>query len=139
MVVLAIAVLLLAITPPLITAVLPGVELKASARRVAAGLRLAREEAIRSGRDIAFTLDIEARTYRVDGGFREAKLADGLALKLEAAATEMLGDHAGSVRFFPDGSSTGGRIILSHDDRGYQVGVKWLTGRIEMAPWEGDD
>jgi general secretion pathway protein H len=50
----------------------------------------------------------------------------------------MLSEHAGSVRFYPDGSSTGGRIILSRSGSGYQVGVQWLTGRIRMAPWEAD-
>lgn len=138
MVVLAIAALLLAITPPLVTSAIPGVELKASARRVAAGLRLAREEAIRSGRDSAFTLDLEERTFHVDGGYRNGKLPEGLNLKLEAAEREMLSDQAGAVRFFPDGSSTGGRIILARDGAGYQVGVQWLTGRIRMAAWEGD-
>lgn len=138
MVVLAIIALLLAIAPPLITAALPGVELKASARRVAAGLRLAREEAIRSGSDIAFTLDLEERTFAVDGKFRQGKLSEGIKLKLEAAEREMLSDHAGAVRFFPDGSSTGGRIVLSGEGTGYQVGVQWLTGRIRIAAWEGD-
>lgn len=138
LVVLAIAALLLAVTPPLITSALPGVELKASARRVVAGLRLAREEAIRSGGDIAFTLDVEERTFEVDGGFRNGKLSADLDLKLEAAETEMLNERQGAVRFFPDGSSTGGRVILAHDDRGFQVGIQWLTGRIRMAPWEGD-
>jgi len=136
LVVLVIATLLLAITPPLITAAIPGVELKASARRVASGLRLARQEAIRSGHDIAFTLDVEARTFQVDGGFRNVRLPEDLELKLEAAETEMRGDHVGAVRFFPDGSSTGGRVVLALDDRGFQVGVQWLTGRILVAPWE---
>jgi len=137
-VVLAIAALLFAVSPPLITAAMPGVELKASARRVAAGLRLAREEAIRSGSDIAFTLDLKERTFRVDGGYRDGKLPEGLKLKLEAAEREMLSDQVGAVRFFPDGSSTGGRIVLSREGVGYQVGVEWLTGRIRMAAWEGD-
>lgn len=138
MVVLAIAALLLAVTPPLISAALPGVELKSSARRVAAGLRLAREEAIRSGSDTAFTLDLEERTFGVDGGYRTGTLPRGLKLKLEAAEKEMLSQHAGVVRFFPDGSSTGGRVILSHDGVGYQVGVQWLTGRIRIASWEAE-
>lgn len=137
-VVLAIAALLLAVTPPLITSAFPGVELKASARRVAAGLRLAREEAIRSGGDIAFTLDLEARAFEVDGGFRDGKLPEGLELRLEAAETEMINEHKGAVRFFPDGSSTGGRIILAYEERGFQVGIEWLTGRIRMAAWERD-
>lgn len=136
--VLAIAALLLAVTPPLITSAIPGVELKASARRVASGLRLAREEAIRRGSDIAFMLDVEERTFEVDGEFRNGTLPDSLDLKLEAAESEMLNERQGAVRFFPDGSSTGGRVILTNDGRGFQVGVQWLTGRIRVAPWEGD-
>ncbi len=134
--VLALASLLIAIVPPLISSAFPGVELKAAARRVASGLRLAREEAIRSGRDAAFVIDVEERVFEVDGDYRRSKLPDALEVKLEAAESEMLNDHAGGVRFYPDGSSTGGRIVLAYSDRGYQIGVQWLTGRIELAPWE---
>lgn len=137
-VVLAIAALVLTITPPLFTAAVPGVELKASARRVMAGLRLARELAIRNGRDIAFTLDVEARTFEVGDESRNGRLGEDLELKLEVAETEQLGEHRGAVRFFPDGSSSGGRIILAREDRGYQVGVQWLTGRVLMASWRAE-
>jgi len=138
MVVLAIATLLLAIAPPLITSALPGVELKAAARRVTAGLRLAREEAIRSGRDATFVIDVDSRVFEVEGGYRRSNLPEDLEVKLEAAEQEMLNDHTGGVRFYPDGSSTGGRVVLARGDRGYQVGVQWLTGRIRMEPWEGE-
>jgi general secretion pathway protein H len=138
MVVLAIATLLLAIAPPLITSALPGVELKAAARRVTAGLRLAREEAIRSGRDATFVIDVDSRVFEVEGGYRRSSLPEDLNVKLEAAEQEMLNEHTGGVRFYPDGSSTGGRVILALGDRGYQVGVQWLTGRIRMEPWEGE-
>jgi general secretion pathway protein H len=137
-VVLALATALLTIVPPLITAAFPGVELKSSSRRVASGLRLAREEAIRSGRDVAFTLDLENRSFKVDGNFREVSLPEGLDLKLTAAESEMSSDHLGSVRFFPDGSSTGGRIIVARANAGWQIGVQWLTGRILLAPWEAE-
>jgi len=66
------------------------------------------------------------------------KLGEDLALKLEAAETEQLGEHRGAVRFFPDGNSTGGRIVLAQGDRGYQVGVQWLTGRVLMASWQAE-
>lgn len=134
-VVLALATILIAIVPPLITAAVPGVELKSSSRRIAAGLRLAREEAIRSGRDIAFTLDLDEHTYRIDGDFRQVNLPKGLDLKLTAAESEMLDDQVGAVRFFPDGSSTGGRIVIARDDSGWQVGIQWLTGRVLLEPW----
>ncbi len=134
--VLALASLLIAIVPPLISSAFPGVELKAAARRVASGLRLAREEAIRSGRDAAFVIDVEERVFEVDGGYRRSTLPDDLEVKLEAAESEMLNDHTGGVRFYPDGSSTGGRIVLAYSDRGYQIGVQWLTGRIQLATWK---
>ncbi|NBC49508.1 MAG: prepilin-type N-terminal cleavage/methylation domain-containing protein [Gammaproteobacteria bacterium] len=135
-VVLAIGGLLLALTPPLITAALPGVELKAAARRTAGALRQTREIAIASGQDAAWRLDIEAGRYRIPGRNRDGALPDGLELELIAARDEMESERIGGIRFYPDGTSSGGRVILKQGDRGYQVGVNWLTGRILIADWE---
>ncbi len=134
--VLAIGGLLLALTPPLVTAVMPGVELKAAARRTAAGLRLAREVAVAQGRDAAWLLDVEQNRYSLEGDPRAGTLPDGIELELVAAEEEMRDDAVGGIRFYPDGSSSGGRVILKRGERGYQVGVNWLTGRILIAEWE---
>jgi general secretion pathway protein H len=136
LVVLAIAGLLLAVAPPLISSVMPGVEIKAAARRTAGALRLAREIAIADGRDTAWVIDIETNRYRIDGDHRGGSLPAGLEVELVAAEGEMQSDSVGAIRFFPDGSSTGGRVILKRGDGGYQVGVNWLTGRILIADWE---
>jgi len=136
-VVMALAALLIGVVPPLIGAAFPGVQLKSAARSTAGGLRLAREEAIRSGHDVAFVLDVEDRRYRV-GDDSPVSLPSGLTFKLEAASSEMRDDQIGGVRFYPDGSSTGGRVVISHDGHGYQVGVTWLTGRVAIAAWDGD-
>lgn len=138
LVVLALAGFLIGVVPPLIGAAFPGVQLKAAARSTAAGLRLAREEAIRGGHAVAFLLDVEGRRYQVEGDARLVNYPAGLDLKLEGASAEMRDDQVGGVRFFPDGSSTGGRVLISRDGRGYQVGVTWLTGRIALGPWDGD-
>ena len=37
-----------------------------------------------------------------------------------------------SIRFFPDGSSTGGHISLIEGKTEYRVNVDWLTGRIAI-------
>lgn len=136
LVVLALAAAIMAITPPLISAALPGVELKAAARRTAAGLRLARVEAIRSGADAALRFHVSERRFEIDGQYRRAQLSERIEVRLEVAAAERQGDDVGGIRFFPDGSSTGGVIVLSRGERGYQVGVDWLTGRIRVEPWE---
>ena len=141
LVVLAVAALILTAVPPLVSAALPGVELKAAARWTLASLRLARETAIRSGADTVLIVDLEGRRLEIPG-YRVVSLPSRIDLKLEAASGEMLDAQRGAIRFFPDGSSTGGRLILARgagrDQRGYQVGVTWLTGRVRMAPWEAE-
>lgn len=136
LVVLAIGGLLLAVTPPLVTAVMPGVEHKSAARRTAAGLRLAREIAVARGRDAAWVLDVEQNRYSIENDPRGGRLPGGLDLELVAAEEEMLSESVGAIRFYPDGSSSGGRVILKRGETGYQVGVNWLTGRILIAEWE---
>ncbi len=134
--VLALAAAVMAIVPPMIGAALPGIELKAAARRTAAGLRLAREEAIRSGHDAAVTIDLAERALQIDGDYRSVRLPRRIKLYLEIAESEQRDEQTGSIRFFPDGSSTGGIIRLARGESGYEVGVNWLTGRIRMAAWE---
>ncbi|MBK5937924.1 type II secretion system protein GspH [Halochromatium roseum] len=137
-VVLAIGGLLLTLTPPLITAALPGVELKAGARRVAGALRQTREIAIANGTEAIWLIDTETGRYQIEGRSKQGALPDGLSIELVAARDELRDEQVGGIRFFPDGSSTGGRLILKRDKSGYQVGVNWLTGRILVAEWEAD-
>ncbi|MFP4077470.1 MAG: GspH/FimT family pseudopilin [Halochromatium sp.] len=135
-VVLAIGGLLLTLTPPLITAALPGVELKAGARRAAGALRQTREIAIAKGVEAVWLLDTENGRYRIEGQARSGALPDGIDLELVSARDELRNERLGGIRFFPDGTSTGGRLILKRGTGGYQVGVNWLTGRILVADWE---
>ncbi|NKN32657.1 GspH/FimT family pseudopilin [Marichromatium bheemlicum] len=134
LVVLAILGLVLAALPGAFTAALPGVEAKAAARRTVAALRLTRERAIREAR--AEALLVRPAAHRLEPpGAAPVQLPRRLALRLETARGELVGARAGAIRFFPDGSSSGGRIVLSAEGRGYQVGVHWLTGQVRMAPW----
>jgi general secretion pathway protein H len=137
--VLAIATLLVALVPPLISAALPGVQTKDAARRTVAALRLARETAIRNGADAILVVDVNQRRLELPG-YRSVRFPGGLVVSLEGAEREMIDDDRGAIRFFPDGSSTGGRIILARGVEGartgYEVGVTWLTGRVQVAPWE---
>lgn len=136
LVVLAVAGLMLAVVPPLVGSAMPGVELKAAARRTAGALRLTREVAIAAGRDAAWIIDVDNNRYRIEGDHRHGNLPSGIDIELVAAEDEMQSESVGGIRFFPDGSSTGGRVILKRGDGGYQVGVNWLTGRILIAQWE---
>ncbi|BCU05674.1 GspH/FimT family pseudopilin [Allochromatium tepidum] len=134
LVVMAIAAVVMTAVPTLFSAAFPGLEMKSAARRTAATLRLARESAIRRGEETAVLVDLEHHRLTL-AGYRALSLPERLSLRLEAASSELIDEQRGTIRFFPDGSSTGGRLVLAHGGHGYQIGVTWLTGRIELDSW----
>ena len=109
-----------------------GLGLQATAGELAAGLRLARSEAILSNRPVLFDLDLIGHRYRIGTGTPRRLPAD-LSLELLTISGEALNGREGAIRFIPDGSSTGGRISLADGRRRIGVGVDWLTGRVSVA------
>ena len=107
-------------------------DLKSAARQIAAGLRLARSEAVARRHETAVTLDLEARTFRVAGEGRDVALPPKVDLKLFTAQSDLLNERQGAIRFFPDGGSNGGRITVGSGERKYEVDVDWLTGRVAI-------
>ena len=107
-------------------------DLKAAARTLASGLRQAQSLAMTSRRDMALTIDLESREFTVTGDTSVHQLPRELDLKLYTAQTEVTSERRGAIRFYPDGSSTGGRITVSIAERKYLVDVDWLTGRVSI-------
>lgn len=107
-------------------------DLKAAARTLASGLRHAQSTAMATRRDATLTLDLDAREFQVTGGEGTRALPRDLELKLFTAQTEVENERRGSIRFYPDGSSTGGRITVASGERKYLVDVDWLTGRVTI-------
>jgi len=132
LVVLAIMTLLLVIAVPQIGTVLPQMELKSGAREVAAALREARSRAIASNSDVVFSLDVDQHRYSISGDKKRHSLSTNIDLLLYTAQQERTGRSSGSIHFFPDGSSTGGHVLLSKASKSYKVAVDWLTGRVEI-------
>jgi general secretion pathway protein H len=109
-----------------------GLGIQATAAELAAGLRLARSEAILTNRPVAFDLDLIGHRYRVGTGAPRRLPAD-LSIELLTISGEARDARQGDIRFNPDGSSTGGRISLIDGQRRVGVGVDWLTGRVSVA------
>jgi general secretion pathway protein H len=131
-VVLVIAGLLLALAPPLVSKAFPAVELRDAARRVAAGLRVARSRAVSRSEEAVWALDLQRRRFTVTGRDRTYSLPEKLTISLFTAQSELHGEGSGAIRFYPDGSSTGGRVTLARGERSYLVDVDWLTGRVSI-------
>jgi general secretion pathway protein H len=107
-------------------------DLKAGARTVAAGLRQAQSTAMATRRDALMTVDIEARAFVLTGEERVFRLPEKLDLQVYTAQGEVETDKRASIRFYPDGSSTGGRVTVASGERRYLVDVEWLTGRVKI-------
>lgn len=108
-------------------------DLKSSARSLASGLRQAQSTAMATRRDATLTLDLESREFAVTGSEGTRTLPKDLELKLYTAQTEATSERKGAIRFYPDGSSTGGRITVAAGERKYEVDVDWLTGRVSIG------
>jgi general secretion pathway protein H len=133
---LTIAALLTAAAAPAIDRALDRARTNNGTRELVAALKTARHEARASGVDALFALDVATHTYRVAGGGNRTLAApDGATLTLLTAESERLTPTAGAIRFFPDGSSTGGTITLRHRSREQRVEIDWLTGHVRaVAP-----
>jgi general secretion pathway protein H len=107
------------------------VRLSVTARAIAATLQMARAQAISSSNETVFRIDTKARQFGV-GRVMHA-LPQDMAVAITIADTERVQD-SGGVRFYPDGQSSGGEIVLSLDGRKSRIGVNWLTGEPRLSP-----
>lgn len=133
LVVLAIMALVFALVPPLLAGSQARAELAAATREIAAALRETRGLAIREGRSEAFIVDGAAGTFRPGAAARSRPVPAGLRLSLLTAGGERSDSGTGAIRFFGDGSSTGGGVRVLQGERRSDVLVDWLTGRVSPA------
>ena len=108
-----------------------GAEARQSARNMVAALRYTRTQAILKKSEQVFTVDLEERAYEAPGRKR-VELPEGVELQLTTAASEVVDENIGAIRFFPDGGSTGGRVDLNVNGREYIVNIAWLTGEASL-------
>ncbi len=132
LVVTVIMVMAYSLAGPLVSSGVSSTELKASARQLAAGLRKARSDAVTHRRETVLTVDVDARRFQLSGDARIYRLPKDVEVKLFTAQSELVNSNTGSIRFFPDGGSTGGRITVAAKQRQYAVDVNWLTGQVAI-------
>jgi general secretion pathway protein H len=108
-----------------------GFDLRATAESIAQALRLARSEAITTDRDTVFAEDAAGRRIEA-GGAAGPVLPPEVALAI-MTATGGKPRPLRAISFSPDGSSTGGRVLLVADGHQMQVSVDWLTGRVSIT------
>lgn len=109
-----------------------GAELRAAVRDVASGLREARSRAIAMAQPDAFTVDSKHSAFQIGVGDKWHQLPGAIHPSVFNPQDEPPAQDIGEIRFFPDGSSTGGGVRLSLRNARYDVLVDWLTGRVAI-------
>lgn len=106
--------------------------IEAAAAELASGLRETRSAALVANREQVFALDVDTRRFRVAGDRPLRQLDRTVDLRFITARSGMVAPTAGTIRFYPDGSSTGGRIGVAAGGLRTEVVVDWLTGEIDV-------
>ena len=109
-----------------------GPALKVAARDLVSALRYARGQALMIHREETVTLDLAENSYTVSGRTKNYLIPKTIALTVVSAQSELTGAGKANMRFFSDGSSTGGRITLEQGRSAWEININWLTGQIKL-------
>lgn len=107
-------------------------ELKAAARDVVSALRYARGQALMTHQEATVTLALGENSYTVSGKDKTYKIPKTIDVTVVTAQDELSGEDIANIRFFADGSSTGGRVTLERSKSLWKIDINWLTGLIEL-------
>jgi len=132
LIVMAIVGLTIVAVTPFVMQRTPGFEFRSAASMVTEALREARGAAIRNNREETVTFDLNEMTVRAGRSGMTQALSPGIGVTLRTATVELEGRGVGNIRFYPDGTSTGGRVIMSSEERKATISVDWLTGRVAL-------
>jgi general secretion pathway protein H len=106
--------------------------LQAAVYAFTGAIRATRANAILRDTQAVLIVDVDQRTLS-SPALPPRSFAPEIAAQLEVAAPERLSPSRGGIRFYPDGTSTGGDVRLSLHDREARICVNWLTGEPRVG------
>ena len=107
-------------------------QLKAITRDLASALRYARGQALISHQEISVAINLAENNYTVSNRDKVYHFSDEIDVTLVIAQEEFKGEEVGQLRFYADGSSSGGRITLELGNLINKIDVNWLSGKINI-------
>lgn len=93
--------------------------------------RRARAEALSLGAPLDLIIDAGARTYDA-GAAGRGSLTSGRIAELVTARELMSETSRGVIRFYPDGSTSGGRVVIIGDSARNTIVIDWLSGGVSL-------
>ncbi len=131
-VVLALLALALAVVMPSIGRARLGVIARSTAYELAANLRASRAAARTTSIEHALTIDLSQRLYWAEGVVGRRPLPVGVVMDVVVPQSERITSAVSRIRFFPDGSASGARLVLRDGRSSAWIVVDWLTGDVRL-------
>lgn len=135
LVAIAIVGLLMAVSVPGSIKLYESIQYRQVVRDVLTLLGTARQRAVDRGRTQDVSFDLTTNTVAL--GEDRQQLPDDFSLSL-TTAREVNRERMGIIRFYPEGGSSGGDVIIeSSNGRGVMITVDWLMGGITQVSRDG--
>ncbi len=98
----------------------------------ASGLRAARSDAILNHREQVFVVNTQRRRMSSPATNAVLAIPPDVDVTVTAAKSQTLADGTAGIKFYPDGSSSGGTLDFAWNGRTYGIDVNWLTGNVAL-------
>ena len=106
--------------------------LKAAARDLASGLRYVRSQAMLTHLPTTLDFNLAENRYSLTNQTKTYEIPETIDVTISTAKDD-LHDGIAQLRFFPDGSSIGGRITLGKNNLSQEININWLTGHVTLV------
>ena len=132
----------LAVVATVVTLVVPSIRtgqvltLESATHEIAAALRRARALSISTNAPVELIVDVKRRQCSIAGA-TEVSIPAEFEMTVYTSRALLLAENLAAIRFFPDGSSDGGRITLASEDAVFHIDVNWFTGEVQLLPTRG--
>jgi general secretion pathway protein H len=132
LVVMAVLALGLSLVVPAVNRTRAGAVARSAAYELAANLRAVRAAARASNMEHSLTIDLSGHRYWAEGVVAPRRMPSTVAVELTVPQSERIGARVGRVRFFPDGSTSGARLVLRDARSSASIAVDWLSGDVRL-------
>ncbi len=110
----------------------PATTLKVVARDLASALRYARGQALITGQRGWLEINLAENYYQISGRDKRYAFSDQIDVTLTIAEQNYNNEDSGRIEFYPDGSSSGGRIDLELAGFSRRIDINWLNGKVTI-------
>ena len=131
MLVMVLIAVMVGITATFMSGSLEQARLRAVSKDLISALKYTRGQAVIKHEQKSIVFNVKERTYRAPKK-KLVKIPDEIEMNLYTAESDIIDEDSGKIRFFSDGSSTGGWVKLTYRTKIWKINVNWLTGEIRM-------